>query len=52
MTLLLTVINEDLKECHLQKTKDLQTPALCLKDIHLSTEIGEIKIEAEGKIYE
>ena len=49
MTLVLTVINEDLKECHVEKTKDLQIPALCLKNIHLSTEIGGRKIETEGK---
>lgn len=50
MTLVLTVINEDLKACHLEKTKDLQAPALCLENIHLNTEKGGRKIEVEGKM--
>lgn len=56
MTLKLELVNEDpkeLKECYLEKAKvsqGLQTPALCLKNIHLIKEMGERIIEGVGKI--
>ena len=53
MTLMLEVVNEDLKECQLEKTKvsqGLQTPVWCLKGIHLIKENERKSTDGIGKI--